>query len=148
MAPRLSCERCQQRKVKCDKLDPCRSCQRDGALCVPVERLRLPRGRGRPKSTLSCLSRGGNLELAQKITRMERLVEAMTTANSETSLFGSLSIGELGKDIPPKDSSDDYSEGATFQSDLGIFEIGSLAGSERSYPKSSLQKVDTFALWS
>lgn len=42
---RLSCQMCQQRKVKCDKLSPCAQCQRLGLNCVPVERARLPRGR-------------------------------------------------------------------------------------------------------
>ncbi|RDW68155.1 hypothetical protein BP6252_09551 [Coleophoma cylindrospora] len=57
--PRLTCESCQARKVKCDKAMPCASCQRLKIPCVPVERHRLARGkskaalqRGRDKSTL------------------------------------------------------------------------------------------------
>lgn len=140
MAPRLSYKRCQQRKVKYDELDPCRSCQREGALYLPVESFRLPRGRTKP--TPSCPSGRRNLELTQKITRLERLVEVMTT--KQRSDF--LSIGEIWEDSSPKDSSGGYSQGNTFQSDRGIGEIGSLADAGRSYAESSSQKVGIFAI--
>lgn len=43
----LSCQGCHRRKTRCDKLVPtCTSCQQSGAVCVPVQRARLPRGRG------------------------------------------------------------------------------------------------------
>ncbi|KAL6234650.1 hypothetical protein BDW75DRAFT_159122 [Aspergillus navahoensis] len=44
---RLNCKRCTERKKKCDKLVPCTNCRNSGAICVPVERRRLPRGRTR-----------------------------------------------------------------------------------------------------
>ncbi|PKX89161.1 Zn(II)2Cys6 domain-containing transcription factor nscR [Aspergillus novofumigatus IBT 16806] len=52
--PRLSCELCRERKIKCDKVDPCTNCVSAGVVCVPVHRPRLPRGvharRARPMS--------------------------------------------------------------------------------------------------
>lgn len=43
--PQLSCALCRDRKLKCDKLDPCTNCTSSGVTCVPVYRPRLPRGR-------------------------------------------------------------------------------------------------------
>lgn len=43
--PQLSCQLCRERKVKCDKLKPCSNCASSGVVCVPIQRLRLPRGR-------------------------------------------------------------------------------------------------------
>ncbi|GFF87441.1 hypothetical protein IFM60648_08047 [Aspergillus lentulus] len=52
--PHLSCELCRERKIKCDKVDPCANCVSAGVVCVPVHRPRLPRGvharRARPMS--------------------------------------------------------------------------------------------------
>ncbi|RHZ47435.1 Zn(II)2Cys6 domain-containing transcription factor nscR, partial [Aspergillus thermomutatus] len=42
--PHLSCELCRERKIKCDKVDPCTNCVSAGVVCVPVHRPRLPRG--------------------------------------------------------------------------------------------------------
>lgn len=42
--PRLTCELCRTRKVKCDKANPCNNCVSVGVVCVPVHRPRLPRG--------------------------------------------------------------------------------------------------------
>ncbi|KAG5936353.1 hypothetical protein E4U53_000248 [Claviceps sorghi] len=43
--PQLSCALCRDRKLKCDKLDPCTNCTSSGVTCMPVYRPRLPRGR-------------------------------------------------------------------------------------------------------
>ncbi|KAG6005771.1 hypothetical protein E4U21_007722 [Claviceps maximensis] len=43
--PQLSCALCRDRKLKCDKLDPCTNCTTSGVTCEPVYRPRLPRGR-------------------------------------------------------------------------------------------------------
>ncbi|KAL4925860.1 Zn(II)2Cys6 domain-containing transcription factor nscR [Aspergillus undulatus] len=43
--PQLSCALCRNRKLKCDKLDPCTNCTSSGVVCSPVYRPRLPRGR-------------------------------------------------------------------------------------------------------
>ncbi|KAL2855957.1 hypothetical protein BJY01DRAFT_186605 [Aspergillus pseudoustus] len=42
--PHLSCQLCRERKVKCDKVDPCTNCVSAGVVCVPIQRQRLPRG--------------------------------------------------------------------------------------------------------
>jgi len=69
---RLTCEACRQRKVKCDKLSPCTSCQRLGLVCVPVERARLPRGRTR-KPTERIV--GSDKELAERVAKLEKLLK-------------------------------------------------------------------------
>ena len=48
--PQLSCELCRERKVKCDKLEPCTTCVSSGVVCVPIYRQRLPRGRHAPRN--------------------------------------------------------------------------------------------------
>lgn len=69
---RLSCELCRQRKVKCDKLNPCTNCQRSGTRCVPVERARLPPGRS-GKSVRD--SGDGDSALRERVSRLEELIE-------------------------------------------------------------------------
>jgi hypothetical protein len=73
---RLTCEACRQRKVKCDKLSPCTSCQRLGVVCVPVERARLPRGRTR-KPTERIV--GSDKELAERVAKLEKLLKKVAS---------------------------------------------------------------------
>ncbi|KAJ5093866.1 hypothetical protein N7456_009727 [Penicillium angulare] len=77
---RLSCEACRQRKVKCDKLSPCTSCQRLGFVCVPVERARLPRGR-----TRKAPERAGHSdkELADRVAKLEELLRRVASERHE-----------------------------------------------------------------
>lgn len=64
----LSCELCSERKVRCDKLNPCSTCTATGATCKPVYRKRRPRGR-------HVKSLGAeNKDLQQRLARLEELV--------------------------------------------------------------------------
>ncbi|KAH8682684.1 fungal-specific transcription factor domain-containing protein [Xylariales sp. PMI_506] len=45
VTPQLSCQLCRDRKVRCDKLEPCTNCVSAGVVCLPIHRQRLPRGR-------------------------------------------------------------------------------------------------------
>ena len=63
--PQLSCESCHERKVRCDKKNPCSTCQSTGIVCVPLQRKRFPRGRHVVKE---------NKELRERLTRLESLV--------------------------------------------------------------------------
>lgn len=56
--PQLSCALCRDRKLKCDKLDPCTNCTLSRVTCVPVYRPRRPRGRHarRSRNMTSCKS--------------------------------------------------------------------------------------------
>jgi Fungal Zn(2)-Cys(6) binuclear cluster domain len=75
---RLSCQLCHQRKVKCDKLNPCSNCRRTGVTCVPVDRQRLPRGRnGIHKNTSS----ESESDLRDRLRRLEQLVESLSPGN-------------------------------------------------------------------
>ena len=87
--PQLSCELCRERKIKCDKLEPCSNCISAGVVCVPVHRLRLPRGRHARRSgrTMSPVSAGRvrpaytsvamDEDLNKRIQRLEALVDRM-----------------------------------------------------------------------
>lgn len=80
---RLSCETCRQRKVKCDKLNPCTNCQRLGTRCVPVERARLPRGRsGRPAT-----ERPGDQDanLKDRVAKLETIIRELARGGNQTS---------------------------------------------------------------
>ena len=79
---RLSCEACRQRKVKCDKLSPCTSCQRLGFVCVPVERARLPRGRTRKAPERPG---GSDKELADRVAKLEQLLKRVTAERDSRS---------------------------------------------------------------
>jgi hypothetical protein len=84
LAPRvrLSCEACRQRKVKCDKLSPCTSCQRLGFKCVPVERARLPRGRTRKAPERAG---GSDKELADRVAKLEDLLRRVAAGRDAPS---------------------------------------------------------------
>ena|ERR1700733_11789761 len=80
----LSCELCSERKVRCDKLNPCSTCTATGATCKPVYRKRRPRGR-------HVKSLGAeNKDLHQRLARLEELVanqiptEPLTLSSSAT----------------------------------------------------------------
>lgn len=83
---RLSCDACRQRKVKCDKLSPCTSCQRLGFKCVPVERARLPRGRTRRAPERAT---GSDKELADRVAKLEQLLKKVANERD-----GLLPMGE------------------------------------------------------
>jgi hypothetical protein len=88
---RLTCEACRQRKVKCDKLSPCSSCQRLGLVCVPVERARLPRGRTR-KPTERIIS--SDKELSERVAKLEKLLKRVASerTGSEEQMPTSVSL--------------------------------------------------------
>ena len=65
----LSCTRCRQRKVKCNKSQPCLPCQRLGIECVFPERARHPKKKKDGAKT--------NEELLARLSRMEQLIGKM-----------------------------------------------------------------------
>lgn len=79
---RLTCEACCQRKVKCDKLSPCTSCQRLGLVCVPVERARLPRGRAQKTAERAL---GSDKELSDRVAKLEQLLQKFATERGSDS---------------------------------------------------------------
>ncbi|KAF2757283.1 RPE65-domain-containing protein [Pseudovirgaria hyperparasitica] len=68
--PRLTCEACTRRKVKCDKKVPCTNCDRSGVTCVPVERQRLPRGRHLNRRS----EPSNDADVRDRLARLESLV--------------------------------------------------------------------------
>ncbi|KAE8375013.1 hypothetical protein BDV26DRAFT_283830 [Aspergillus bertholletiae] len=111
---RLSCELCRQRKVKCDKLNPCTNCQRFGATCVPVERARLPRGRsGR---VVGKNASGQDTGLKERVDRLEELLRELTEHDDGTiaARVGSSSSGN--SDQAPVSKQADKHESGTVNS--------------------------------
>ncbi|KAI0531794.1 fungal-specific transcription factor domain-containing protein [Xylaria digitata] len=70
--PPLSCTSCRARKLKCDKQNPCRNCERSGSECVFPARKRIQR----PRKTK-------NAELLQRLNRLESIVGRVGLANLE-----------------------------------------------------------------
>ncbi|CAN9314268.1 unnamed protein product [Alternaria alternata] len=66
--PRLACQQCKSRKIKCDKGAPCSACRNSGLSCHAVQRARLPRGKTAKGST-------SNRDLAARVARIEILLE-------------------------------------------------------------------------
>ncbi|OCK75259.1 hypothetical protein K432DRAFT_429544 [Lepidopterella palustris CBS 459.81] len=110
--PQLSCELCRERKVKCDKLEPCTNCASSGVVCVPIRRLRLPRGvhahRSHPTSpppppavhVHAHAAIAVNENLHKRIHRLEALVDSMgaATAKADTASEGSREQSVEGPD--------------------------------------------------
>jgi hypothetical protein len=65
--PRLACEQCRSRKVRCNKASPCSACRAAGLQCHTVQRARLPRG----KSGKGCAH---NSKLEERVARIESLL--------------------------------------------------------------------------
>lgn len=88
----LSCVMCRQRKVRCDKLSPCKNCERLGATCIPVQRARLPRGRSsQKKSADRPADTGTGSDLESRVASMEQLLYQMTRQDNYTTA----SIGSI-----------------------------------------------------
>ncbi|KAK7185955.1 hypothetical protein DPSP01_009894 [Paraphaeosphaeria sporulosa] len=66
--PRLACQQCKQRKIRCDKGTPCSACSRSGLSCHVIQRARLPRGR-------TAKTRSANTNIETRIVRIEHLLE-------------------------------------------------------------------------
>ncbi|KAJ8115101.1 hypothetical protein OPT61_g3182 [Boeremia exigua] len=67
-APRLACQQCKQRKLRCDKGSPCTACRTAGLACQVVQRARLPRGK-------SAKNRKQRQSLDGRIKQLEALLE-------------------------------------------------------------------------
>lgn len=64
----LSCTSCRQRKVKCDRSDPCDQCLKLGIECIfPTRRIRAPRGRQDDLEPRDA-------ELLRRISRLESML--------------------------------------------------------------------------
>ncbi|KAI3400384.1 hypothetical protein diail_3401 [Diaporthe ilicicola] len=67
-----SCELCRQRKVKCDRQQPCSHCTRSGQECL------YPSGPGRaPKRS----RRAENAQLMDKLSRLEHIIKRLASEN-------------------------------------------------------------------
>jgi hypothetical protein len=67
-APRLTCQQCKSRKIRCDKKAPCSACESAQLSCNVVQRRRLPRGRTGKATRKATL-------LEDRVSRIEKLLE-------------------------------------------------------------------------
>jgi hypothetical protein len=74
--PRLACEQCKRRKIRCNKGSPCSACKIAELQCHTVQRARLPRGK-------SGKSRAHNIQLEDRVARIESLLERQAGAVAE-----------------------------------------------------------------
>ncbi|ERS97592.1 hypothetical protein HMPREF1624_05763 [Sporothrix schenckii ATCC 58251] len=93
--PQLSCEGCRTRKIKCDKQQPsCSACVATNVPCVPVHRLRLPRGRhvtnNAAVSKITTAPEATRDDLRRRIRRLEALVSQTSPASTSTSTSPSM----------------------------------------------------------
>jgi len=81
--PQLSCEACNERKVRCDKQSPCSTCVATGVDCIPIHRKRLARGRHVKEREKSFSAE--NKDLQERLARLEDLVSSRDAANPASS---------------------------------------------------------------
>lgn len=80
--PRLACEQCKKRKIRCNKGSPCSACKHADLQCHTVQRARLPRGK-------SGKSRAHNTQLEDRVARIESLLAQQSRVSSESSSISS-----------------------------------------------------------
>jgi hypothetical protein len=76
--PRLACEQCKRRKIRCNKGSPCSACKNADLQCQTVQRARLPRGK-------SSKIRAHNSQLEDRVARIEALLVQQSQAASDPS---------------------------------------------------------------
>ncbi|KAH7134170.1 fungal-specific transcription factor domain-containing protein [Dactylonectria macrodidyma] len=101
----LSCASCRQRKLKCDRNQPCSNCLSRDADCTYASGRR---GRGFPQS------RGSNHQLEDRIRRLEQLISTMA---SQTPQQGENNLASNNKQDTSSDAISSYSTPAEL---LGI----------------------------
>jgi hypothetical protein len=74
-APRLACEQCKCRKIRCNKGSPCSACKNADLHCHTVQRARLPRGK-------SGKVRRQNKVLEDRVARIESLLAQQAESRS------------------------------------------------------------------
>ncbi|KAJ5738176.1 VrtR2 [Penicillium malachiteum] len=101
--PQLSCASCRDRKLKCDKLDPCTNCTASGLVCISIYRPRLRRGRharrsGQRSSPPPAINReqvyarsaaedtAVNKNLTERVCRLESLVQTVGSVTTSADM--------------------------------------------------------------
>jgi hypothetical protein len=127
--PQLSCELCRDRKVKCDKLDPCSNCESAGVTCVPIYRHRLPRGRhAHPARTRSSPTLASNSRTKKK--------PSVTSEPAESS--GASSIGEDDRLNQARSASDTMVNGYSLPQPTASWHSSRANGAEMHLPRNAL----------
>lgn len=84
--PQLSCDLCRERKVKCDKLDPCTNCTVAGVTCSTIYRRRLTRGRHVSRPAQLSQSQGISKANGRR-TRSDAAAHALNKLRSSESVW-------------------------------------------------------------
>ncbi|THX24809.1 hypothetical protein D6D12_07368 [Aureobasidium pullulans] len=116
-APQLSCELCRERKVKCDKLDPCTGCIIAGVSCKTIYRDRLPRGRharkfidtlesSTPRVTRHANRRAAdttaeasNKKLRERVENLETLLQSMANQGTVPPNTSNITAGRAARQV-------------------------------------------------
>lgn len=94
--PRLSCERCKKRKIRCDKRNPCSACKNSNTTCDFVERARLPRGRSANTKKSMLEERVARLESLLSQVWATRRARAFSMSSDKLTIYsGSTSGGSI-----------------------------------------------------
>lgn len=86
-----TCALCRQRKVKCDRNQPCSNCVRAGCECI------YPTGRGRaPKRS----RRAVDTQLVDKLARLETIIQRLASENASNLGEGAVSANPRAEKTP------------------------------------------------
>ncbi|KAL8724927.1 MAG: hypothetical protein Q9166_007675 [cf. Caloplaca sp. 2 TL-2023] len=117
----LSCGTCRERKVRCDKNQPCSTCQRAKLPCIFPSAKRLPRKRqGERKKT--------NEKLLQRLNRLEALVEKAGLDEKDGQVVANRK--ESGVNTPTHSSPDKLSNGDALRKTRERSETSQSSGSQ------------------
>ena len=72
---KLSCVACRQKKIKCDRNQPCQHCSRAGVKCVPQTRAKVTRRLKKPADT----------QVLERLKQLESIVSRLEGDNSSSS---------------------------------------------------------------
>ncbi|KAF2756554.1 hypothetical protein EJ05DRAFT_67500 [Pseudovirgaria hyperparasitica] len=72
-----NCELCRQRKIKCDREDPCSNCKKNGLECIFIDRPKLPRGRNGGR-------RSANDDLTARLRKLENMIASVAAARQSS----------------------------------------------------------------
>lgn len=96
--PRLACQRCKQKKLRCDKGAPCSACRTSDHVCHAVQRARLPRGK-------SGTTRSHKKLLETRVARIEALLEQQANLTSKACPISTLEPSLYQQHAPSLDGS-------------------------------------------
>ena len=87
---KLSCVACRQKKVKCDRGDPCKNCLKAGTHCVPQTRAKVTRRLKKPADT----------QVLERLKQLESIVSRLEGDGSNVSQSPPAQSPPLNQTVP------------------------------------------------